>query len=64
MRIEVNAKGSRRYEYRTGTGLSGWKITNSTFTTLTIKAAPKSICRKKTMKIGRVVQARKKDEQA
>ena len=44
MRIEVNAKGSRRYEYRTGTGLSGWKIANSTFAILIIKAAPKSTC--------------------
>ena len=46
MRIEVNAKGSRRYECRTGTGLLGWKTTNSTFVTLSIKEAPKSTCGK------------------
>ena len=44
MRIEVNAKGSRRYEYRTGTGLSGCKIANTTFVILTNKAELKRTC--------------------
>ena len=52
MRIEVKAKGSRRYEYRTGTGLSGWRMANSTFTILTIKAEPKSTCTMKITQIG------------
>jgi hypothetical protein len=35
-------KGSRRYEYRTGTTILGWKTMNSTFVMLTIKEAIKS----------------------
>ena len=34
MRIEVNAKCSRRYEYRTGGGRLVWKIANSKFAIL------------------------------
>ena len=46
-RIEVNAKGSRRYEYRTGTGLFGWKTMNNTLAMLPIKEAPKNTCWKR-----------------
>jgi hypothetical protein len=44
MRIEVNAKGSRKYEYKTGTGLLGWNRMNNTLAMLPINEAPKNTC--------------------